>query len=83
MSLNIKDSETHKLAQTLAAETGESMTRAVNVALRERLARVRKSHDAGSRAARLLAIGKEFASHMQGPDVDHGEMLYDENGLPK
>ena len=26
MSLNIKDSEAHKLAQTLAKETGESMT---------------------------------------------------------
>ena len=38
MSLNIKDPETHKLAQTLAQETGESMTRAVYT-LGEKLSR--------------------------------------------
>ena len=40
MSLNIKDPEAHRLARSLAAETGESMTRAVVEALRERLERV-------------------------------------------
>jgi len=49
MSLNIKDPETHKLAQTLAEETGESMTCAVAIALRERLARVRGSRKQGAK----------------------------------
>ena len=42
MSLHIKDPETHKLAQALAKETGETMTHAVTEALRERLDRVRR-----------------------------------------
>ena len=42
MSLNIKDPEAHRLAQTLAKETGESMTHAVTEALRERLQRVQR-----------------------------------------
>ena len=37
VSLNIKDPEAHQLAQDLAAATGETMTRAVTEALRERL----------------------------------------------
>lgn len=39
MTLNIKDPEAHKLARKLADRTGETMTRAVTEALRERLAR--------------------------------------------
>jgi antitoxin VapB len=41
MSLNIKNLEAAALARQLAAATGESVTRAVTVAVRERLARVR------------------------------------------
>ena len=37
MSLNIKNEETHRLARELAVLTGESMTGAITVALRERL----------------------------------------------
>ncbi|MBV8118905.1 MAG: type II toxin-antitoxin system VapB family antitoxin [Alphaproteobacteria bacterium] len=39
MTLSIKTAEADRLARTLAALTGESMTEAVTVALRERLAR--------------------------------------------
>jgi antitoxin VapB len=83
MSLNIKDPETHKLAQTLARETGESMTRAVAIALQERLARVRRSRKHASRTADLLRIGRRCASYLKGTPVDHASMLYDEKGLPK
>jgi antitoxin VapB len=83
MSLNIKDPEAHQLAQALAKATGESMTRAVTVALRERLDRVKKSREAAALATDLLAIGRDCASHLQGPDIDHGDFLYDEQGLPK
>ena len=44
MTLNIKDPEAHKLARKLADHTGETMTRAVTEALRERLARVSRAH---------------------------------------
>ena len=84
MSLNIKNEETHKLAQQLAKITGESLTEAVTEAVRERLKRVRgKREDALS--DRLLKIGKDCAAHLKEPfrSIDHGSLLYDEAGLPR
>jgi antitoxin VapB len=84
MSLNIKNEQTHRLAQKLARLTGESMTAAVDKALRERLERVRKNKGGGL-AERLLKIGSECAPLWKEPyrSLDHGELLYDEKGLPK
>jgi antitoxin VapB len=83
MSLNIKDEEAHRMARQLARLTKESMTAAVREALRERLERVRGS--GMSKAERILKIGRECAAHMQEPfrSIDHGDLLYDEKGLPK
>jgi antitoxin VapB len=83
MSLNIKDPEAHKLAQELAAETGETMTSAVTEALRERLARVRKKSEKRLSVEEMLSIGRRIRSHIKGPVPDHAEMLYDKKGLPK
>jgi antitoxin VapB len=60
------------------------MTAAVQQAVQERLERVRKRKD-GDLAERILKIGKECAAHMKEPyrSIDHGELLYDEKGLPK
>jgi antitoxin VapB len=84
MSLNIKNEQTHRLAQKLARLTGESMTAAVDKAVRERLERVRDTKKDGL-AERLLKIGRECAAHLNEPyrSIDHGELLYDEKGLPK
>jgi antitoxin VapB len=84
MSLNIKNEDAHRLARELAEFTGESMTLAVSEALRERLERVRRDSRVGV-AERLLKIGKECASRLKEPykSIDHGELLYDEKGLPK
>jgi len=84
MGLNIKSEETHRLAQELASLTGESMTAAVTEAVRERLERVRAERDDGL-AERLLAIGKDCAAHLVEPyrSIDHGELLYNERGLPR
>jgi len=84
MSLNIKNEETHRLAQELARLTGESMTVAVGEAIRERLERVRGDSKEGL-AERLLEIGRDCAAHIKEPfkSLDHGEFLYDEKGLPK
>ncbi|HEY7839432.1 MAG TPA: type II toxin-antitoxin system VapB family antitoxin [Terriglobales bacterium] len=83
MSMNIKSAETHRLAQELAQRTGESLTQAVTVAVRERLERVRAGR--AGMAERLLAIGRDFTAHMDESfrDVDHGDLLYDERGLPR
>ena len=84
MSLNIKDEQTHRMAKELARITGESMTAAVGEAIRERLERVR-GKSSKQLAERLLQIGRECATHLKEPykSIDHGELLYDEKGLPK
>jgi antitoxin VapB len=84
MSLNIKNQETHRMARELARLTGESMTVAVNEAVRERLERVRGS-SGKSMAERLMEIGKDCAAHLKEPykSMDVDEFLYDKNGLPK
>jgi len=84
MGLNIKNEETHRLVQELATLTGESLTAAVTKAVRERLDRLRRARGV-SLADRLIAIGKDCATHLKEPfrSVDHGELLYDEHGLPR
>ncbi|MDQ3328742.1 MAG: type II toxin-antitoxin system VapB family antitoxin [Chloroflexota bacterium] len=84
MSLNIKNEEAYRLARELAERTGESMTAAVTVAVRERLNRISDQHDIDL-VDRLLAIGKDCAAHLKEPyrSSDHGALLYDELGLPR
>jgi antitoxin VapB len=84
LSLNIKNEKTHRLARELARLTGESMTAAVDKAVRERLERVRGAEKDGL-VERLLKIGRECAPLWKEPylSIDHGELLYDERGLPK
>jgi antitoxin VapB len=83
MTMNIKDPEAYKLAKALQRETGESLTRVVTEALRERLQRLRRRRRVEARTAELLAIGRRCASHLKGPVIDHDTLLYDEHGLPK
>jgi len=84
MSLNIKNEAAHKLANELAKLTGESMTQAVTNAIQERLDRVRGQREGGL-AERLTRIGEDCAAHLKEPyrSADHGDLLYDEKGLPK
>jgi antitoxin VapB len=83
MTLNIKNPEAHRLAQELAALTGESMAAAVTESVRERLARIRQQRE--PLAARLLAIGKDCAAHLKEParSIDHANLLYGADGLPR
>jgi len=74
MSLNIKDPEAHRLAQQIAHATGETMTRIVTEALRERLARLER-RSARASVEELLAIAERAASHVKHPHVDHGRTL--------
>ncbi|MCY3824252.1 MAG: type II toxin-antitoxin system VapB family antitoxin [Nitrospinae bacterium] len=85
MGLNIKNDETCRLAGELARLTGETMTGAITVALRERLEREKRLRDADVRAQKLRKIAERCAKLLEpGPSaVEHGEVLYDERGLPK
>ena len=84
MGMNIKNKEAYQLTKQLAKLTGESLTTAVTEAVRERLNRVRRARGADV-AERLLVIGRDCAAHLKKPfrTIDHGEMLYDERGMPK
>lgn len=84
MSLNLKSDEAHRLAQELSQVTGESMTTAATVAMRERLDRL-QAGKRGSLAERLLAIGKDCAPRLKGRyrTIEHGDLLYDDRGLPR
>lgn len=87
MSLNIKSPEAHELARELAERTGESMTEAVTVALRERLARVGPTEQQiRAKKEVIMALAHDIASRM-GPEyraIDHIADLYDEEtGLPR
>ena len=84
MGLNIKNEEAHKLASELAEVAGETMTKAVTVALRERLDRLRKRRNRAS-LAELMEISRQSAQRIRQPanSLDHGDLLYDERGLPK
>ena len=61
------------------------MTGAITIALRERLERERRERSAETRIRRLRAIRKRCARLLKagGPSaIEHGDLLYDENGLP-
>ena len=85
MGLNIKNEETCKLAADLARLTGETMTGAITVALQERLEREKRLRNADVRAQKLRAIAERCAKLLDPgpPAVEHGDMLYDERGLPR
>ncbi len=83
MALNIRNSQTERLATALAKLTGETKTQAVTVALRDRLERVRRDRSGRSLAQEL----DEIAFHCSSlPVIDCREadeiLGYDENGLP-
>ena len=84
MSLNIKNEETCRLAGELARLTGETMTGAITVALRERLQRENHQRSVEVRVQELRAIAERCARLLgPGPSaVEHGDFLYDERGLP-
>ena len=85
MSLNIKNGETYRLVRELADLTGESMTGAVTEAVRERLGRLKREQDDNGMAERILEIAAEMRARLPVDffNVEHGDLLYDENGLPK
>jgi antitoxin VapB len=84
MALNIKNEEAHRLVQALADETGETLTEAVTVAVRERLESLRRKQRREDVVLGIRDI-QEFVRDL--PDLDARspeEILgYDEFGLPR
>ena len=85
MALSIRDGETDRLARELASLTGETMTRAIRIALEERLARERRARAVRDRERfeRIVALIDEYAALPVLDDRPADEILgYDEHGLP-
>ena len=97
MPLTITDQETIALAQELADLTGQTPAAAVALALKrliplereerewEERRRARMAIPVEERVEAILAIADSIAKDLPpGPSaVEHGDVLYDENGLPK
>lgn len=85
MGMNIKNPEAERLVRELAALTHQSLTGAIIEAVQERLGRLKQAGAPGGLAERLMAIGRDCAPRLKEPfrSADHGDLLYDERGLPK
>jgi antitoxin VapB len=84
MALNIRNPEAEKLATELAGLTGETKTKAVTEALKQRLDRIaRQKRGTPSVAKRLNEIARHCATLPVLDDRSPEEMLYDDQGLPK
>lgn len=81
MALSIKSEEADRLARELAAETGEGLTEAVTIAIRERLDRARRRRRGVAR--RLMAIADQNRGAAYLDDRPADEIVgYDAHGLP-
>lgn len=81
--LNIKNSETRRLADELSSLTGETVTEAVTQALRERLERKTRTKSKEGVAEKLMEIGRRWGHEPELDPRDPDDILYDEFGLPK
>lgn len=88
--LNIKNGEARLLAEAIAGATGESITEAVTKALRTRWHDIRRheAQDLRSRRPREEAFyaivdGSRARWPDHQPSIDHGDLLYDQYGLPR
>jgi antitoxin VapB len=83
MALNIKDEAADRLARELAAETGESITTAVTIAVRERLERLRGAVPRERRRQELMDISKRSSRLPIRDRRSADEILgYGPDGLP-
>lgn len=83
MALNIKDPAVDRLVRDLAARTGESITKAVETAARERLQRLEGAWPRERRRAAIVAIQHEVAQLPVLDDRTPEEILgYGRDGVP-
>lgn len=83
-SLSIKNQEAYRLVKELAELEQKSMTTVVIEAVRTQLEATRTRQRNEDLAERLLLLGKRTAPLWREPwkSTPHGDLLYDERGLP-
>jgi antitoxin VapB len=83
MALTIKDQRTERWAQQVAKETGETVTKAIEVALRERLQRLRPRFQGPIAKQQLDDIIQRVDSLPTQDTRPDAEILrYDRHGIP-
>ena len=83
MALSIKDPEVDQLARELANRTGETLTDAIRVALRERLRREQGKVKVTDLGQELAAIRQRCATFPVLDDRSPDDIIgYDKQGLP-
>jgi antitoxin VapB len=81
VQINIKNQKARSLVDEIVQRTGETVTEAVTAALQNRLNELTREE----KLARVRALTMGLAKHWVEPwkSMDHGDLLYDEMGLPK
>ena len=81
IQINIKNQKARALVDQIVQRTGETVTEAVTAALQRRLNELTREE----KLARVRELTKGLAQHWVEPwkSADHGEILYDQQGLPK
>ena len=69
MALSLKDPEVDRLARELADRTGETLTEAIRVALRDRLVRLRGQRRRRPSSEELREIGRRRGPSRNPPDI--------------
>lgn len=90
VQLNIKNEEARRLAERVAAATGQTITEAITDSLRRRLQQVEKDQVTSADALRerdhqFYALIAGTRERWKGTmlSIDHADILYDEDGLPR
>lgn len=83
MALNIRNTETEKLAKAIAALTGETKTEGVTIALKECLEHLKRQRGRKRLANEFDEIARHCASlPLLDTRTDDEIIGYDENGMP-
>ena len=84
MPLSIKNAETEQLAREISKETGESLTDAITIALRDRLQRLRGRRHAKNLVQEVDDILHRVDALPTLDDRSEDDILgYDSQGLPR
>jgi len=85
MGMTIKDEETSRLAREVADLSGGTLTECITIALKEEIMYRHRLAHTDEIEKRMVELGRIGAALIGDriPAVNHGDLLYDENGLPK
>jgi hypothetical protein len=86
MVLQLEAPDTIRLVEELSRRTGEDSETVVQVALRERIARLRTPEEEAERRAKVYELVKQLQTAVKESGVpleDPGELLYGDDGLPR